>query len=183
MKVLFASLIAALSFSVEIAAQKSFPENMGAEQIQKWLKKNLIKDVRDIQDVDFEGCKMLLVLDSTRFLASTNAGGGPVGGSFPNDNASSTLSAGAGTPISDDAPRVKAILDFAGFDRTRIEIQNFNQDDSSLVVLKALSDKTPVEIKSGKTKQTRAAFDFRVKTKNAENFAEAFRQAIEQCKQ
>ena len=183
MKILFASLIVALSFSVNISAQKALPENADVEQTQKWLKKNLIKDVRAIQDVDFEGCKMKLVLDSKRFLAANNTGGGAVGGgNFPNDEASTTLSAGAGTPISDDAPQQKATLDFGGFDLSKIEIQNFNQDDSSLVVLKAAGDKKPVEIKLGKVVQNHKFFNFRVKTKNAENFALAFRQLIQQCK-
>lgn len=180
MKKIIWLLLLSLIFSTNLFAQKALPTGADPGQTQKWLQKNLVKEVRSIRRVKFEGCRMVVQESLSRISASQGLGGF-VGGGFPNDEASRSLSAGAGSVRWSNILKRQISFDLVDFDVESIKTRQTWQKDKSLVILKISDEKNLVTVIDNKKTLKRPTFEFVVKTKSAGKFADAFRQAIGQC--
>ena len=179
MRTFFALLILSLSSAAGLYAQKALPQNPDAGQTQKWLRKNLVKEVRAIAKVKFDGCRMTVNEDTSTFRTASRPGGLVTGSTF-NPESSTYFSAGPDS-VTARVNRRKITFDLRDFNPETILTRNAFSKDKSVIVLQTSDGTNAVELTVDKTTLKRPTFEFAVKTKSAGKFAAAFRQAIKQC--
>jgi hypothetical protein len=177
---LFFVLIFSLVFSINTFAQKALPENSNLEQTKNWLKKNLVKEAGNIRKVEFNGCRMSVKQSDSGFFAQPSSGGF-VGGGFPTDDSSHYFSAGP-----DKVFWKKTLKRNVTFELADLDLENIKTlpgwKKKSTIILQTIGAQNMVLLTLKDKTLNRPTFGITVKTKSAEKFVNAFRQAIQQCK-
>lgn len=166
-----------LFFSVNVFAQ-----NADAEKNKNWLKKNLVKEVYNITSVKIEGCKISLKEGYTRvFTGYSLERNNAQMGTFPMDDASNYLSAGAGATGGFYRKQRLVSFDLADLNVDSISTAKSSLKGKTAIILETKDEKNLIEFKDKSNSSNRKNFEFVVKNKLTQRFVDNFKDAIKNC--
>lgn len=166
-----------LLFSVNVFAQTS-----GTVKTNNWLKKNLVKEVFNINSVKIEGCKISVKESYARdFYGFSLAGNSAPIGSFPQSDSSPYFSAGPGSTGGYYRKMRLVSFDLADLNTASISTRKASLKGRTIIILGTKEEKNLIKFKEESKIAERRTFEFVVKNKFTEKFIDSFKDAIRQC--
>lgn len=176
MKMLKALIILVCFVSISAVAQSVSKDLSSA---QKDFEKALIKNTKNIYDVDFSGCEVSIKV-VTRFSSSFSpiASPPPQGSAgFPTDTFGQTYGMDPVVP----ERSVRYLLNLAGLDENKIGVTRSVRKNTSVILLTKGKDADAIRKKDGKKITTVDSFFIVTSAKSAAKTAAAARKLIAQC--
>jgi hypothetical protein len=152
------------------------------ESLQRALAKVIGKYSTAVNDLKVKDCRLSVNIDAASFAviepnSRTNAGGG-----FPNDESGGYLSSGPGRDVVVPVTYLRFKLELKDLDPESIAVIPARKKEHSFVVLRTDREAALIDVaRNGKTIRSDRQMYLEVRSKGADQVAEAFQSAVKAC--